>query len=66
MAKTLQQRVIEIITALAISRVATQRELNWDDIEDLFDTGPKVDEKWFWDNFGSMVTLAENQISGAV
>ncbi len=66
MAETLQRQVIEIITAQAMSRVATQHTLSWDDIETLFDTGPMVDEKWFWDNFEPMVTAAVKQISPIV
>ncbi len=66
MPKTLQQQVIEIITAQAISRIAEGRTMSWDDVETLFDTGPTVDEKWFWDNFGSMCATAEKQMQPIV
>jgi hypothetical protein len=63
MSKSVQQRVIEIITTQAISQVAAGRYVDW---ERLNGRGSHIDEKWFWDNFTSVVKTTEDQLSGAV
>ena len=69
--KAIQQRVIEIITLQAVSKVAAGRYINWDDLDELDGGNPPcrnliVDEDWFWDNFRAMVGETEKHLTDAV
>lgn len=64
--KTVQQQVIEIITAQAMSHSVVGKYLYWDDISTLLEAGPDIDEKWFWDNFKFAVSKTEEQVHSAL